>query len=386
MIHLFPVLRNTLFTLIVFYIVVGAGRPRPVSTSAYLLNPATIPAMDQRQNWVDYGKGIGILLVVYGHLLSSGYHAGLNIPEHFFRLSDSIVYGFHMPFFFLLSGLFIEGSLKKRGVKGYLVDKLLRIAYPYLIWSVIQVSVEVAFASQTQLGATISDLLAVPYIPWGQFWFLYALLVMHITYAIFTLFGRYAKILLFIASLSLFFYPLPTGVMALGGFSVHFIFFVSGMLLKDLFTSLESKNISFWVIGILAVLLVGSSLFIFENRIEPVRLAGSGHPFYFLFLSIFGIMTGILLSQYLARKNIFGFFKILGTYSLQILLVHMLAGVATRVILLQVFGIQNWIIHIVAGVTIALVGPILLYQISTRIRFPYLFDPPKIFTASRVAR
>ena len=61
-----------------------------------------------RKDWVDYAKGIGIILVVYGHLLSSGYHAGLSIPKHFFELSDSIVYTFHMPLFFLLSGLFVE--------------------------------------------------------------------------------------------------------------------------------------------------------------------------------------------------------------------------------------------------------------------------------------
>ncbi|HEX2995384.1 MAG TPA: acyltransferase family protein, partial [Anaerolineales bacterium] len=55
---------------------------------------------ETRADWVDYAKGIGIILVVYAHLLSSAYHAGLKIPQDFFAYSDSIVYSFHMPLFF----------------------------------------------------------------------------------------------------------------------------------------------------------------------------------------------------------------------------------------------------------------------------------------------
>ena len=66
---------------------------------------------ENRIDWVDYAKGIGILLVVYGHLLSSVFHKGIQIPKHFFELSDSIVYSFHMPMFFFLSGLLVEKYL-----------------------------------------------------------------------------------------------------------------------------------------------------------------------------------------------------------------------------------------------------------------------------------
>ena len=161
--------------------------------------------MSSRADWVDYGKGIGIILVVYGHLLSSGFHAGLNIPERFFILSDSIVYSFHMPLFFFLSGLFVEGSFQKRGARNYLFDKFSRIAYPYLIWSVLQVSVEVIFSSQTQKGTSLANLLAIPYKPWGQFWFVYALFVMHITYTVFNNFGKYSTPLMLIAGTILYF-------------------------------------------------------------------------------------------------------------------------------------------------------------------------------------
>jgi hypothetical protein len=44
-----------------------------------------------------------------------------------------------------------------------------------------------------------------------------------------------------------------------------------------------------------------------------------------------------------------------------------------RMILLQI-GIQNWIVHIFIGVAAALVVPILIQEISVRIKFPYLFE------------
>jgi fucose 4-O-acetylase-like acetyltransferase len=330
--------------------------------------------MNIRANWVDYGKGIGIILVVYAHLLSSAYHGGIQVPERFFNLSDSIIYGFHMPFFFFLSGLFVEGSLQKRGAWDYLKDKFLRIFYPYLIWSILQVSVEVIFSSQTQMGATISDLLAVIYRPWGQFWFLYALLLMHITYAGFSYFGKYAKPVLLVSSVILFFYPLPISAFGFFGFRTHFIFFVSGILFKDQFMKMEKYNLPIWAVGLLLATLVGSGYYAFEYSIPPLRLVGSPYPFHFLFLAMLGIIACSALSQYLAGRNIAPFLQTLGRYSLQIYLVHMLAGVGMRMVLLKVFGIHNWIAHIIIGTIFALIAPIILQKISDRLGFPYLFE------------
>jgi len=330
--------------------------------------------MTTRANWVDYGKGIGIILVVYGHLQSSAYHMGIKVPEQFFALSDSIIYSFHMPLFFFLSGLFVENSLRKRGAKDYLVDRFLRIAYIYVIWSVLQVGVEAIFSGETQRGTTVFDLLAILWRPWGQFWFLYALLFMHITYAIFSNFGKYANVLFFVAALILFFDPLPISIMALRSFSNHVIFFAAGIMFRDQAMELEKYEAPFWVVLVLLSALVGSGYYVFQNLLEPMRLSGSDQYFYFMVLATLGIIACIFLSQYLARKNIANFLRVLGTYSLQIYLAHMLAGVGIRTVLLLVFGIQNWVVHMLVGVTFALVSPILLQKISDRLNFPYLFE------------
>lgn len=330
--------------------------------------------MNERTNWVDYGKGIGIFLMVYAHLLSSAYHAGIGIPEQFFKLSDSMIYSFHMPLFFFLSGLFVEESLRKRGAKDYVIDKFLRIAYPYIVWSILQVSVEIIFADQTQKGASLENLFAISYRPWGQFWFLYVLLLMHIIYTALNIFGKYTHFILVIISVYLYFSPIQIGFMSIANFCMFFIFFTSGILFKTFFMNMEKINQTPWLGVTLVITLFISTLYAFTNLIEPTRLADRSHIFYFLTFSILGIFAFSTLSQYLAYKNIFSFFQILGRYSLQIYLVHMLAGVGIRMVLLYGLGVENWIIHIISGVTFAVIIPIMLQIVSDQFNLPYLFQ------------
>lgn len=329
--------------------------------------------MRQRTDWVDYGKGIGIILVVYGHLLSSGYHAHLNIQEHFFALSDSIIYSFHMPFFFFLTGQFVEQSFQKRGAYVFLSNKIRYIAYPYLIWSLLQTSIELLLAGHTHRGIGISDILAIPYRPWSQFWFLYALTLMYIAYSIFNKLGRYSTAVMALSAIVLFFYPIKTEIAALHDFSIEFLFFVSGILTKRHFTNPGKNSIPTMVTCALFIVLVGSGYFIFTTQIEPVRLTNGSHPFYFLYLSTLGILSGTGLSQLLARKDCCRFIKVLGVHSLPIYLVHMLAGVGARIILLKLFHINNPVIHLGVGTLVGLLAPITIYQLSLMLHFPYLF-------------
>ena len=100
--------------------------------------------MEARSSWVDSAKGLGIILVVYGHVARGLSSAGLFKDADLFRLVDSIIYSFHMPLFFFLSGLFFYSSLLKRGRAGLVLNKVDSILYPYVLWSLIQGFVEVA--------------------------------------------------------------------------------------------------------------------------------------------------------------------------------------------------------------------------------------------------
>lgn len=60
-----------------------------------------------RISYIDIAKGIGIFLVIWGHII-------LNGPAY------NIIYAFHMPLFFFLSGLVFSKS-KYKNIKEFFI-------------------------------------------------------------------------------------------------------------------------------------------------------------------------------------------------------------------------------------------------------------------------
>ncbi len=80
-----------------------------------------------RNNTIDILKGIGIILVVIGHCLSRKTHGDLPID---------FIYSFHMPLFFIASGIFFsEKCLNNK--KEFILRKIRGIYIPFLKWSFI---------------------------------------------------------------------------------------------------------------------------------------------------------------------------------------------------------------------------------------------------------
>lgn len=75
----------------------------------------------KRIEFVDIAKALAIFLVVFGHMIPPG------TPE------KTMVYSFHMPLFFLLSGFFMK---KGNGIKfrTLLYKKWHALMVPFLIW------------------------------------------------------------------------------------------------------------------------------------------------------------------------------------------------------------------------------------------------------------
>src|SRR5687768_1359785 len=88
-----------------------------------------------RVDWVDYAKGICIIMVVMMHsTLGVGTAAG---GEGFMHYVVNFAKPFRMPDFFLISGLFLARVID-RDWKTYLDRKVVHFAYFYLLWMTIQ--------------------------------------------------------------------------------------------------------------------------------------------------------------------------------------------------------------------------------------------------------
>lgn len=79
-----------------------------------------------RKTYLDTTKGIGILLVVAGHILN-------------IKCLHSWIYSFHIPLFFIVSGitLGISNSWKEKNIKQNIISKAKSLLWPYLTFSII---------------------------------------------------------------------------------------------------------------------------------------------------------------------------------------------------------------------------------------------------------
>lgn len=78
--------------------------------------------MTQRLDYIDVAKGIGILLVVWAHILLVG-------PSH------KLIYAFHMPFFFFVSALLFKPD-KYASVLELIKKRAKRLLLPYFLYSI----------------------------------------------------------------------------------------------------------------------------------------------------------------------------------------------------------------------------------------------------------
>ena len=72
-----------------------------------------------RIDYIDVAKGIGVLLVILGHIINMS------------SVLYASIYSFHMPLFFVLSGLF--ANVNKYCFKDYLFRKTKQLLIPYII-------------------------------------------------------------------------------------------------------------------------------------------------------------------------------------------------------------------------------------------------------------
>ncbi len=329
--------------------------------------------------WIDYAKGIGIVLVVYGHVISGLSNAGvlqtISVEAKYgLDLTVQAIYTFHMPLFFFLSGLlFKDRSVKTDRQRVVFAGKKTAVLmYPYVIWSIIYSIVMVLSADKmNRNGMSWGD---IPYQlvidPKSHLWFLYALclssllvLVLKKYLSIWAIVGLSMLFQLGAGSVS----GLLSSVMSLT------IFFVLGHCFSKDF--LESKRqFKAYQYGLLGLFGIVIHMMSFMALVPDLAAAQPISPMFGFILSIVGILAVTSLSYGLATANQWGWLKTLGSFALHIYILHMLTWVAVRILLLKVFKTDQFAIHFTLGMLAGLVPPIVLGRLAQRYQ-PWLFSP-----------
>lgn len=326
---------------------------------------------NRRLDWVDSAKGIGIILVTYGHIYLGLTGAGIVPKNSFFYIFIKFVYSFHMPLFFLLSGLFFEIGIRKRGRKAFMTEKVKTILYPFIIWSIIQTSIEIILSNYTNQHASLSSLFICLFVPKAQFWFLFALFLHNLLNTLLVyLFKEKWFLISLLLSIVLLELPMNYGLTFQRPIN-YLIYFNLGILLSK-----YMKSAFFYALtSNFAYLICSTILFIFTEYFY-LFIKNGGLEWYFLIPQILGILFVIQVSVLLAKYDI-SIFKKIGKYSFQIFLLHILCAAGTRIILLKVFNIQNFTIHLLLATTIGVLLPIIIYKLLYKLKyFSWLFFYP----------
>lgn len=317
-----------------------------------------------RLEWPDQVKGLGILLVVLGHVWRGLEAAGLLPGGAVFQTLDRLIYAFHMPLFFCLSGLFFHGVLR-RGPVDFLRSRWLQILWPLVLWTWIFFAFKALAGSLANHPADWGDFPLLPLPPREQFWFFWALFVIQVlAWGLLHPMARRGGLrgpvlslpvlaLVWVLGLALVFVPLGGTAEYLGGALRNAGHFGLGLLLAPWLLAPRAEK------GGWRVALAALAAFV---ACEALALSWAPDAVRDL-----GPATGAVLAVILGLRAlpVLPWLAPLGQASAAIYVAHVLFSAALRIGLLQ-GGVTSVVLHLALGLAGGIFGPYLLWRLLQR--------------------
>ena len=344
-----------------------------------------------RLRWIDYARGIAITLVCYRHVFEGSKEAGIPVGDYdFLEYANIFLYSFRMPLFFIISGIFFTRSLQKKGFKLYVETRARTILYPYFLWGMLQLTLQMLFTIYTNYHPAVSSYLNLLYQPRevAQFWYLYALFNVSVLYSFTKYFLRIPPVYNMVLGLAFFYLSsliYQQNINAGFVFDIlhYYIFFSVGDFLSSYF--LDKNNQKYFESGkrLLLILIpfsAGQVYFLFENlnhTTPKFMYVEFYQPFIFLLIALTGCAFIINLTFYLQKRDTLKWLTILGRNSLYIYVSHVIVFAFVRIFLSQFLGIRNVAIIILSGMISGLLIPVLLYKLAVQWNLRWIFTLEK---------
>lgn len=279
----------------------------------------------KRIDWIDTLKGIAMFFVIWGHCL----------PNNKFSIRKYI-YSFHMPLFFMASGLTCHKDLDL-DFKTFLKKKVKSLLIPYFIISIIGIFI---FAILFKLGIVknfnlYNSILGIFYsnnnvfkAPIGQLWFVTTLFLTHVLFYILNKISKNDKELFILCILS----AIIGYVNSISSYQIYGPWHIDVVFTAVIFYFLGyvfTKNINFFnkfMENKLRAFILGFILFIIavffnvKNRAISMYINQYGSIILF-YMSSLASIYGLIIFVNLFMKKSYIFRKI-GKYSIFFLSYH----------------------------------------------------------------
>lgn len=280
-----------------------------------------------RVDYIDASKGIGIILVVVGHIVY-----GNRYDVSFAEFLTNCIFSFHMPLFFVLSGVCIKSN--KALNKETLIAKSKSLLIPYCEWTIIYSLLFCIICLYKKSWAyfdSTQQIHAITLCGLSPLWFLFALYISEIIvlaikavkHKLFVLLG-----LLFGSMLLSYCYNqhwfttnnsfLNDTIIGLLRVSQTTFFLFLGYLSKDIINAISQlKGYQRLLIFIPCVVLFAFFCKYYNNKVD-LHLFIIENPILYVFKAILGCLIVIIISTFFKT----GLFVFLGRKTKQIMILH----------------------------------------------------------------
>jgi uncharacterized membrane protein YcfT len=325
---------------------------------------ATTTPADIRIDWVDYAKGICIILVVMMHS-TLGVAAAMGEPNW---LNGFIAWAapFRMPDFFLISGLFLASRID-RPWRAYADTKIMHFAYFYLLWMTIQTALKGWSGPDGVWGLPHYWLTALVE-PLGTLWFIYVLILFFVTAKL----VRHVPVWIVCRSRPRWSWPPSTP---------------AGSPLTSLPAASSTSTPATWPragscplpSGVSRVDAPSLLAFLATWAVVNLWAVQSGLAFAPVLSMAFGYAgcaAVITLAQLMTRTRVFEAVRYCGANTLPVYLAFFLFMAATRVVLLKTGIITDGGVISLIVTAAGVIGPLVLHWIALRTPARFLFVRP----------
>ena len=343
----------------------------------YLFNSRKILKRD-RYPWIDYARGICIILVSYRHFFSGVMTSDQAMAEYpTLSYLNIFFFSFRMPLFFIVSGVFLRLSLQAKGTGNFVKNRVQTIFYPLIVWGIIHISLQLIFSDYVNANRVPSDYFRLLYQPRAieQFWYLNALFFVSILYALISVYARFTAINQLVLGILLYAvagYLHANEIEA--GFITDVFFFYFFFAVGDMISGVMLNPANFKKFASYKILLLILPVFILvQHYFTHLNLTNkndyyvqNNQPVLFALAAILGGGFVICVSFLLQKTNKLRFLRVIGYHSLYIYVANLIVTASVRILFVNVLNINNIPFLLVLGSIAGVIIPIIFYNVAEK--------------------
>ncbi len=350
----------------------------------------TVPS---RINWIDYAKGICIVMVVMMHS-TLGVGEALN-GEGWLHWVVAWARPFRMPDFFLIAGLFLFRSISQSWLR-FIDRKLVHFLYFYIVWMLVQLVIKQGYLVYSEPAIFFKELGLAFLEPYATLWFIYILPIMFVIAKLVVAVPKWLVLsIAVLAELLCRVFNWHTGWIILDELPVRFVYFYAGYIFAPTlfkWVSWVQKNQVLAVQGILVWALVNTAAVftpatLLPSPVVPAHMPTAQplefgslafYPGFSLVFSTAGILAVLACAGLLAQKKYLQVLEYAGSHSIVIYLSFFIPMAVTRVLVVKL-GIANVTIASLVVTLSAIAVPLVFYLLVGHNKLKFLYERPSSF-------